>query len=180
MHYVFLADGFEEIEALAVVDILRRAELEVATVSITNGYDVMGAHGIEVAADVMISDIDVEPDDFIVLPGGLPGATNLRACDKLCSIIKEHFNGGGGVAAICAAPFILGELGILKGLEAICYPGFESKLEGATISEKPVVRSGSVITGKGPGFAIPFALEIVKAQLGDDVANQIKSGMLVE
>ncbi len=180
MNYIFLADGFEEIEALAVVDILRRADLEVATVSITNGYDVIGAHGIEVAADVMISDIDIEPDDYIVLPGGMPGATNLRAYTPLCSMIKAHFKNNGGVAAICAAPYVLGELGILNGLEAICYPGFESKLEGATISEKPVVKSGNVITGKGPGYAIPFALEIVKAQLGEDVANEIKSGMLVE
>lgn len=103
MNYVFLADGFEEIEALAVVDILRRADLEVATVSIMNGYEVSGAHDILVTADVMLSDIEPESDDCIILPGGLPGATNLRACKPLCNMITSHFAEGGHVAAICTS-----------------------------------------------------------------------------
>ncbi len=177
MNYVFLANGFEEIEALAVVDILRRADLEVATVSISNGYDVIGAHGIEVAADVMLSDIDADAEDYLILPGGMPGSDNLRACTPLCSMLQSHFKAGGHVAAICAAPYILGELGILNGLEAICYPGFEDKLEGATISEKPVVKCGNVITGKGPGVAMQFALAIVEEQCGASVAAELKAGM---
>ena len=148
MNYVFLADGFEEIEALAVVDILRRADLEVATVS-------------------------------IMMPGGLPGATNLRACKPLCSMITSHYADGGHLAAICAAPFILGELGILNGAEAICYPGFEDKLEGATISEKPVVKSGKIITGKGPGVAMDFALAIVEDQAGAEIAAELRKGMMM-
>ncbi len=177
MNYVFLADGFEEIEALAVVDILRRADLEVATVSISNGYDVIGAHGIEVAADVMLSDIDADVEDYLILPGGMPGSDNLRACAPLCSMLKSHFAGGGHVAAICAAPYILGELGILKGAEAICYPGFEERLAGATISENPVCKSGNIITGKGPGVAMQFALAIVEEQCGASVAAGLKAGM---
>ncbi len=177
MNYVFLADGFEEIEALAVVDILRRADLEVATVSISNGYDVIGAHGIEVAADVMLSDIDADVEDYLILPGGMPGSDNLRACAPLCSMLQSHFAAGGHVAAICAAPYILGELGILKDAEAICYPGFEDRLTGATISEKPVCKSGNIITGKGPGVAMQFALAIVEEQCGASVAAELKAGM---
>ncbi len=179
MNYVFLADGFEEIEALAVVDILRRADLEVATVSIMSGYEVTGAHDILVTADVMFSDIEPEVDDCIILPGGLPGATSLRICKPLCCMIESHFANGGHVAAICAAPFILGELGILNGAEAICYPGFEDKLEGATISEKPVVKSGRIITGKGPGVAMDFALAIVEDQAGAEIAAELRKGMMM-
>jgi len=177
MNYIFLADGFEEIEALAVVDILRRADLDVATVSIANGYDVIGAHGIEVAADVMLSDIDAEADDYIILPGGMPGSDNLRACAPLCKMLKSHFEAGGHVAAICAAPYILGELGILNGAEAICYPGFEERLAGATISDKSVCKSGNIITGKGPGVALQFALALVEDQCGADTAAEIKAAM---
>lgn len=180
MNYVFLANGFEEIEALAVVDILRRADLQVATVSIMKGYEVLGAHDILVTADVMLSDIDPESDDCIILPGGLPGSTNLRANKTLCNMITTHFAGGGKVSAICAAPFILGELGILKGAEAICYPGFEDKLEGATVSEKPVVKCGNIITGKGPGLAMDFALAIVEDQAGAETAAEVRKAMMMQ
>lgn len=180
MNYVFLADGFEEIEALAVVDILRRADVEVATVSIVNNYDVLGAHDIPVQADVLLSDIDVEPDDYMILPGGMPGALNLRSSEKLCRMLKDHAAAGGHLAAICAAPFILGELGLLKGAEAICYPGFEEKLEGAAISANPVCKSGNIITGKGPGVATGFALALVQEQCGADAVAELRRTMMME
>lgn len=179
MNYIFLADGFEEIEALAVVDILRRADLEVATVSISNGYDVMGAHDIEVTADIMLSDFDPDEEDYLILPGGMPGSLNLRNSDRLCKMLVKHFNAGGHVAAICAAPFVLGELGILKGAEAICYPGFEEKLEGATISESPVCKSGNIITGKGPGVAMDFAFKLVEDQCGSELVQELKAAMMI-
>ena len=175
MIYVFLADGFEEIEALTAVDILRRAEYEVKTVGV-GAKQVTGAHGITVAAD--LEEKDVTTDDLVmaVLPGGLPGTLNLekspivRACVEYC--FKEAY-----VAAICAAPSILGHWGMLKGRRAICFPGFESQLEGASISRHRVCTDGKLITAKGPGVALDFALKIVELLSGIEASDKLKESL---
>ncbi len=176
MVYVFLADGFEEIEALAVVDILRRAKLTVNTVGI-GGNHIRGAHDIVVKTDITDADALDDVFDAIVLPGGMPGTVNLENSPVVQAAIQTAVNNGAYITAICAAPSILGHLGLLKGKEAVCYPGFETALEGATVKEDLVVRDGCFITGKGPGAAIPFALEIVKVLVSEDAAKMIKEAM---
>ena len=176
MVYVFLADGFEEIEALAVVDILRRAKISVCTVGI-GGREICGAHGITVKTDSTDADALDDVFDAIVLPGGMPGTTHLENSAVVQDAIRTAINNGAFVTAICAAPSILGHLGLLKGKSAVCYPGFESALDGAVVANKLVVRDGCFITGKGPGAAIPFALEIVKALTNEETAISIKEAM---
>ena len=179
MIYVMLANGFEEIEALAFVDILRRADIEVATVSIDNSETVSGSHGIEVVADKKISEIGNDGSG-IVLPGGLPGTYNLRDSESVTSLLKDYNASGKYVAAICAAPSVLGGLGILKGKKATCYPSFEPKLLGASVLEDSVVIDGNVITSRGAGTAHDFAFKFVELLKGDDVAKQLREGMLYE
>ncbi len=176
MVYVFLADGFEEIEALAVVDILRRAKLTVNTVGIGGAY-IRGAHDIVVKADMTDTDTLDDVFDAIVLPGGMPGTVNLENSDVVQGAIQTAVSNGAYITAICAAPSVLGHLGLLKDKQAVCYPGFEAALEGATVCEDLVIRDGCFITGKGPGAAIPFALEIVKALVSEDTAKIIKEAM---
>lgn len=178
-NYLFLAEGFEEVEALATVDVLRRSGIEVKTVSISSERIVTGSHGIAVGADLLFDDGDFFGAGFLILPGGLPGATNLGACDKLTTLLKAHYEKGGSVAAICAAPMVLGKLGILNGREAICYPGFEQYMEGAKVSSGPVAVDGRVITGKGPAYAYAFGLAIAEAIAGKDVAEATARGMLL-
>ena len=174
MIYVFLAPGFEEIEALAVVDVLRRANYQVTTVAVgTPTLQVQGAHGITVTADRMEQEIAGEKPEAMVLPGGMPGTLNLERSDVVQAVLFDCIQEEIFTAAICAAPSILGHEGYLKGKRATCYPGFEEALEGATTESTLVVRDGAIITGKGPGAAIPFALEIVKAISGETLANQI-------
>ncbi len=180
MNYLFLAEGFEEIEALATVDILRRSEIEVQTVSITNDLAVEGAHHIKVCADCTINDIDLSKADFLILPGGLPGATNLNECQALREALKQHAAKQGNIAAICAAPLVLGGLGLLEGKEAICYPGFEKYMPGATVSSKNVVKDKNIITGKGPAFAIEFGLKIAETIKGSETSNAVAAGMLLQ
>lgn len=179
--YLFLADGFEEIEALATVDVLRRAQIVVATVSISAGKEVTGAHGIVVTSDISIDDCDFETADWLILPGGMPGASNLLECDKLVEALKVHNAKGGRIAAICASPgVVLAPLGIVDGKKATSYPGFEDKLieAGAEHIAKRVVVDGNVTTGNGPSSAVPFALSIVEQTLGRVVADQVAAGML--
>jgi len=178
MVYITLADGFEEIEALTVVDILRRAGIGINTVSITSDKKVTGAHGITVVADDIISKADLATSECVILPGGMPGAVNLRNCDKLCQELKRRANSGQLMAAICAAPFILGELGILKGKRATCYPGFENKLEEAVFTGAMVEQDGQIITGKGPAAAMDFALKIVETATSKTLCGEIALGML--
>lgn len=172
MIYVFLADGFEEIEALTPVDILRRCGLEVETVSIGGEY-VTGARKITVKADTVIDKIS--DAQMYILPGGLPGADNLEACEKLCGILKDADKKGKYIAAICAAPKILGKLGILKDKKATCYPGYENDLIGAEYTKSPVVSDGNVITANGMGSSAAFALELAGklCDKADDVAKGI-------
>lgn len=180
MNYVFLADGFEEVEALATVDVLRRCGIEVQTVSISYSEEVTGAHGIIVKADKVLDYSMLQDADFLILPGGLPGATNLRDCEALQEVLKQHAAKGGNLAAICAAPMVLGGLGLLEGKEATCYPGFEKYMIGAKPGSLPVVQDGNVITGKGPAFAFAFGLKIAEAIKGKEVARNVAAGMLLQ
>lgn len=179
MVYLFLADGFEEIEALATVDILRRADIEVKTVSISDDYEVRGTHDIIVSADILFKDIDSNPD-LIILPGGLPGTTNLRNFSPLCDMIVRMNEEGKLLAAICAAPSVFGELGILEGKKATCYPGFEETLKGAEILKDAVVHDDNVITSRGAGTAHLFAFRIVEILKDINTAEKLKAGMMYE
>lgn len=179
MIYVMLANGFEEVEALTVVDVLRRANFDVQIVSITHSFQVEGAHGVIVNADNIFTEVSLAESELVVLPGGMPGALNLRNDETLCAVLKKRASENLAVAAICAAPFILGELGILQGKRATCYPGFEDKLAGATVTGAMVEWDGNIITGKGPAAAMEFALTIVEALAGKGVRDEVAGGMLV-
>ncbi len=177
MVYLFLADGFEEVEALCPLDVLRRAGVEVTTVGV--GKDmIVGAHGITVCAD--IPDImyrDSSPD-MIILPGGMPGASNLDKSKCVEASLKAAARKGAFMAAICAAPFVLGKRGLLEGKNAVCYPGFEQELKGAIIDGKrAVVRDGNIITAKGMGAAFEFGLELVRCLKDDETAQKIKESV---
>ena len=170
---VFLADGFEPVEAMCPIDMLRRAGAEVVTVSLNETEAVKSTQGVTVLADTVISALNTSLPDMVFLPGGMPGATNLRRCPEVCSMTEAVFARGGFVAAICAAPFILGELGLLQGKEATCYPGFEARLAGAILSDRKVVRDGNVITAAGMGAALPFSAELVAALYGREKADAL-------
>ena len=173
MVYVFLAEGFEEIEALAPVDILRRADIDVKTVSITNDYEVCGAHGIKVKADILFDMVSGDAE-MLVLPGGMPGTINLGNFEPLCDMLKKATC---KVAAICAAPSVFGQLGILKGKKATCYPGFEDKLAGAEISDLPVVVSENVITSRGAGTAHLFGFKLLELLKDKETAEALEKAM---
>ena len=177
--FIFLADGFEEIEAIAPVDILRRAGIDVVTVSISDSEMVEGAHGIRVQADQLFDETDFSTNELLVLPGGGVGTQNLGAHAGLHNLLIKQHAAGKQIAAICAAPSVLGKLGILSGKEAICYPGFEEQLTGATLSKNTVVEDGNVITGKGPGVAIPFALKIVETLKGKEITDQVADSLML-
>jgi DJ-1 family protein len=178
--FAFLANGFEETEAVATIDVLRRAEINVITVSISNSKTVTGAHGIPVIADEIFAETDFSTADLLFLPGGMPGTKYLGEHEELKQLLLHQVNSGKKIAAICAAPTVLAKIGILDNKEAICYPGFESDLTNAVISTKTVVKSGNVITGKGPGVTIPFALEIVEELKGKAIANKIAADFCFE
>ena len=178
MIYVFLATGFEDIEAIAPVDIMRRAGLKVQTVSITGEKVVMSAHGVGITSDLQLSDVDFSQAEMLVLPGGLPGSTNLDACKPLTSAIKHHFEAGGAIAAICAAPLVFGHLGLLEGRRATCYPGVEPELKGASYTAAIVERDGCIITGKGPAAAFEFGYTIVDFFLGEGASLPLRQGMI--
>lgn len=175
---VFLADGFEEIEGLTVVDILRRAGVEVTTISIMGRKEIYGAHQITVLADALYEDVTFEQLDGIVLPGGMPGTTNLGAHDGVKKQIAVFAGAGKLVAAICAAPSVLGENGILKGKKAACYPGFEDKLLGAEVVFDEVAEAGNVITSRGMGTAIPFALRLTAYLTTEQKAEELAKGII--
>ncbi len=173
MVYLFLANGFETIEALAVVDILRRAKIDVKTVGVT-GKIVASSHNIDVTADIEIDEFDVKDADAVVLPGGMPGTLNLEADKTVQGAIDYCIENKKYICAICAAPSILGHKGLLKGKEAICFPGFENDLTGAILSDKYVVTDGLIITARGAGVAVDFGLEIVKALKGEETAENVR------
>ena len=179
MVYMFLAEGFEEIEALCPLDLLRRAGVEITTVGV-GSKTVMGAHGIGVVADMTEDELYDFSADMIILPGGMPGTLNLNASDKVHKAIGEAVKNGSYIAAICAAPSILGELGLLRGKEAICYPGFEKKLDGAKISKKRVVADGKIITAAGMGVALDFGLALVELLCGKEEAEALRKGVIAD
>ena len=170
---VFLADGFEEIEGLTVVDILRRAGVDTQMVSISSDWMVTGSHKIPVQADVCMEEADFSGTELLVLPGGMPGTLNLGACDALTGLLVQFHKEGKKVAAICAAPSVLGDLGILKGKKAVCYPGFEDQMNGAEPKDDGVVCDGNIITGRGMGAAIPFALALTAYLTSREEAEEI-------
>lgn len=175
---VLLADGFEEIEALTAVDLLRRASIYVNTVSITDDYMVHGAHGINVHTEDLFEEVNFVGYDMIVLPGGMPGTTNLEEHAGVRRVIADFMESGKYVAAICAAPSILGGMGLLKGKRATCYPSFESKLAGAVIGKTPVVHDGNLITSRGMGTAIDFALKLVEVMTDKAKAEELAASII--
>ncbi|MBQ8565321.1 MAG: DJ-1/PfpI family protein [Bacteroidaceae bacterium] len=177
--YLFLADGFEEIEALTVVDVLRRAEMPLVTLSVTDKAVVTGAHGIPVVADALAQDIAFDDVEWLILPGGMPGMTNLAASRPLCNLIKAHAEAGGLTAAICASPSILGMLGLLNGRRATCYPGFEHNLEGAIVTGERCSVDENITTANGPASATAFALSLIAQSCGEEKAQEVAAGMLV-
>lgn len=179
MLQLFLAPGFEEIETIATLDILRRCGLDVVTVSIAGKRLIHGAHGIPVMADVIFKRAVMQQSQGCILPGGMPGAKNLMEHDALRKAILQHGEQQRPIAAICAAPMALGEWGLLQGRRATCYPGFEKHLKGATLSDEPVVRDGHIITAKGPAYAVDFAFAIAERFLKPADLQKIKAGMLL-
>ncbi len=173
-----LAEGFEEIEAITIIDVLRRAEVDLTTASLKKN-PVTGSHQIAVKADTLIKELDMVDFNCIILPGGMPGSENLKKDDTVLSYIKHIYSKGGYVAALCAAPIVLGKAGVLYGKKVTCYPGFETELVDVHYLEEPVVVDGSVVTGRGAGCAIPFALEMVDLLKGNDVMERIKNAMQV-
>ncbi len=178
MIYQFLATGFEDIEALAPLDIVRRAGLEVTTVSITGDKTVYSAHGVGVVADALLVDVDLTGADMLVLPGGLPGSTNLDECEPLRQAILKHHAEGKPLAAICAAPMVYGHLGILDGVKATCYPGVQSQLKGAEYTADIVTKDGQFITGRGPAAAMEFGYAIAEHFLGAEAVAPLREGMI--
>lgn len=178
MIYVFLATGFEEVEAIGPIDVCRRAGLDVKTVSITGEQTVQGAHGIPVVADSLFDDNNYSDATLLFLPGGLPGATNLDAHEGLRKVILAHHEAGKPLAAICAAPLVYGNLGLAEGKKMTCYPGFEQYLTGATYTAALVERDGLMFTGKGPAAALALGYVLVEHFCGADVAEQLKQGMM--
>ncbi len=176
MVYMFLANGFEETEAIGCLDVLRRAEIDVKTVGIS-GKNITGSHGVTVVADMEADDVDTDNIDGVILPGGMPGTTNLQADERVINAVEYCAENGKLVAAICAAPMIFGELGILKDKMAVCYPGFEEHLEGAKIEDSFVAIDGNVITGKGAGASMLFGARIAdwfKAGVGQEILAQMQ------
>ncbi len=181
MVYMFLAEGFEEIEALCPLDLLRRTGVKVMTVGV-GGKVIRGSHGIEVIADITTYEAEKllmkNPAEMVILPGGMPGTLNLQADEVVNKFIAAAVKADAYLAAICAAPLILGELGLLRNKEAICYPGFEDRLVDAKISaDKAVVTDGKVITAKGMGVALEFGLALVSALRSEAVASELRAAV---
>ena len=177
--YLFLAPGFEEIEGLTTVDVMRRAGMDVKTVAVNDTDSVTGAHGVTVTADMNIRDVDDVDVEWLILPGGMPGAENLVKYEKLCGMLTRHNAAGGKIAAICASPaVVLAPLGILDGREATCYPGFERMCDKAVMRDTPVMALDTVVTGNGPAASLRFALAIVASSMGESIAREVGGGML--
>ena len=176
--YAFLADGLEEVECLATADVLIRAGVKVKLVSITGKKEVKGAHGFGIHADTLLHEIDPMKADLLFLPGGMPGTKRLAAHGGLAALLKEKNAEGKRLAAICAAPSVLGGLGLLEGRRAACYPGFEEALTGAEVSFDPVVVCGNVTTSRGMGTAIPFALALTEQLAGKEKADALAKGII--
>ena len=176
---VHLAEGFEEIEAVSIIDVLRRAELSVTIISVTEALEVTGSHGIKIITDKLLKHVNYEMIDMIILPGGMPGASNLNEHLGLREQILNFNESNKLLAAICAAPLVFGNLGILKDKKATCYPGFENQLHGAIATGENVEVAENIITGKGAGVAIEFALKIVEILKNKKFADELGRKMIV-
>ena len=177
---VFFADGCEEIEGLTVVDMLRRAKIDVEMVSIMGKKEIAGSHKITFLADMLYEEVDFSEYDAVVLPGGIPGTPNLQAHAGVQETIRDFAGNGKLVAAICAAPSILGEAGLLKGKHAACHPGWEEKLVGAVVEEKKAVTDGNIITSRGMGTAVDFALAIITYLSDGQTVENVCKGIVYE
>ncbi len=177
---VHLAEGFEEIEAVSIIDVLRRADFDVEVVSISDNPEVTGSHQIKITADRIFKDIDYKEVEMIVLPGGMPGANNLNAHQGLRQQIKKFYKENKPIGAICAAPIVLGDMGILKNKTATCYPGYEDRLTGANTTGASVEQDNNIITGRGAGVAIQFALKIVEFFKDKQQAENLAEKMVME
>lgn len=179
MVYLFLANGFEEVEAITPVDILRRAGVEVSTVAVVDSSDktVTGAHGIDITADISLTDINYDDIDAVILPGGMPGTRNLDASEDVRQALKYCFDNDRLICAICAAPSVLGHLGFLKGKKATCFPGFERELHAAVFTGAEVTVDGKIITADGPGAAMKFGEAIAAQFVGIDAAKRVTDSM---
>ncbi len=176
---IILAEGFEELEAIAIIDVLRRAGIEVVSSGLTDG-PVSSARKVKVIPDAVIDELKSDDFDMLVLPGGLPGSDNLNADTRVRDLIRDFHNKGKVTGAICAAPYVLANAGVLEGKHATSYPSFKEKLGNVAYEEKTVVTDGNIMTSRGPGTAICFGLAIVERFLGPEKSLQIKEAMLVD
>ena len=176
--YMFLADGSEEIESLIPVDVFRRGGVDVKTVSINGSEYVTASHGVTIKADLKFEDADLSDADLLMLPGGLPGATNLNAHEGVRQALLRQYEGGKLVAAICAAPMVLGSLGIVNGKRATCYPGFEKYLDGAEYTRELCTVDGNVVTGEGPAATLPYAYTLLAMLTSEQTAQSVAEGMM--
>ncbi len=177
--YIHLTEGFEEIEAITIVDVLRRAALNILTVSLTGKHEVAGSHGIIVKADLLYEKANYAEAQMIILPGGMPGSKHLMEHQGLSQQLLQFHQEGKYIGAICAAPMVLGNLGILKGKKAVCYPGFEGYLNGADLRNTPSCKDGHIFTGRGVGAALEFSLSIVATLKNEETAQKLRQAMLV-
>ncbi len=177
---VLFADGFEEVEALTVVDLLRRAQIYVTTVSVTEEYIVHGAHGINIQTEDLFEEVNFADVDVVVLPGGMPGTLHLKEHEGVRRVVTDFAGSGKLVGAICAAPAVLGDLGLLKGKRIACYPSVETEIQGAVIMKRPVVVDGNIVTSRGVGTAIDFALELIAVLMGKEKAVSIAQSIVYE
>lgn len=175
--YAFMAEGLEEVECLATVDVLIRGGVNVTLVAIGDRRDVTGSHGFRIMANKKLEEVDLEEADVLFLPGGMPGTKNLRQCQRLCDGLIEANNKGRRIAAICAAPSILGDLFILKGKKATCYPGFEDQLVGAVYTSRGVVTDGNITTARGLGYALDLGIELLSILKGEETAQKVKASI---
>lgn len=177
---IFLAEGFEEMEAVTPLDLLRRAGIDAKFVSLAGTLAVTGSHGITYQADMLFDQSVAEEADMLILPGGMPGSQYLQDNGALGKLLLKFHTEGKFVCAICAAPMVLGHLGILRGKKATIYPGMEDRLTGATPVAEKVCRDGNIITGRGPGAAVPFALTLIGALAGQETADKIKGDIVFD
>ena len=177
--YAFFADGFEEIEAFTAIDTLRRAGLNVEIVSVTPDEIVVGAHDVSVLCDINFENCDFFDAELLLLPGGMPGAATLDKHEGLRKLILDFAAKGKPIAAICAAPSVLGKLNLLEGKEAICYPGFENEMQNAKLSSSDSVKSGTIFTAKAAGVAMKFAINIVEELKGKETADKVSASMFL-
>lgn len=188
--YIFLADGFEDVEALATCDVLRRGGVTTTLVALTDDPVIESSHGVTVGAEAFLPELDIDhkgtsAGDLMIFPGGMPGSRSLAACTPLISLMRDHYAAGGSVAAICAAPgLVLSQLDPkdLQGKEFTCFDGFQDALiaQGAVYTPRPAVRSGRIVTGRSAGHAVAFALELLRGLKGDSVADQVRHALYLD